>query len=390
MPKKQKSGLYRTKVKIGVGPGGKDIVKYISGKTRAELEAARRAVIEYYIEGTGLRQDMMFGDYAVKWYRTLREPRLSESSKASYRSMFNNYVFPEFGVRKLKAITASDLQRWLNSFAGKSDTTIALAATIIRGVFSAAYADRIIPNDPSYALKLPKASKEQRRRALTPDETEKIQQVIHTHPYGSYMACLYYLGARPGEVRGLMWGDFDWERDVVKIQRDIDYRVGAEAGALKTEAAYREIPIFSALRDILYPMRALPNAYLFTGQRSCKPLSKASAERIWIDMMQSVGLTEYRDSSEWKHPDVRAKIRPVITPYYLRHNFLTLCWEAGLDPMVTMRIAGHTDYRTTVNVYTHLQEEQLQNARMELESVFNRPKVAQKLHKPQKELYRKK
>ena len=40
MPSKQKNGLYRTKIKIGVDADGKDIVKWISGKTKAELEKA--------------------------------------------------------------------------------------------------------------------------------------------------------------------------------------------------------------------------------------------------------------------------------------------------------------------------------------------------------------
>ena len=38
MPKKQKSGLYRAKVKVGTDQTGKPIVKWVSGKTQKELE----------------------------------------------------------------------------------------------------------------------------------------------------------------------------------------------------------------------------------------------------------------------------------------------------------------------------------------------------------------
>ena len=51
MPKKQKSGLYRTKVKVGTDHTGKPIVKWISGKTQKELEDAKREVIAHYVEG---------------------------------------------------------------------------------------------------------------------------------------------------------------------------------------------------------------------------------------------------------------------------------------------------------------------------------------------------
>ena len=40
MPKKQKSSLYRTKVKVGTDHTGKPIVKWVSGKTQKELEDA--------------------------------------------------------------------------------------------------------------------------------------------------------------------------------------------------------------------------------------------------------------------------------------------------------------------------------------------------------------
>ena len=65
MAKKQKSGLYRSKVKIGVDAFGKDIYKYVSGRTMRELAEAKRAVIEEFIEGKAGAQDVLFGAYAV-------------------------------------------------------------------------------------------------------------------------------------------------------------------------------------------------------------------------------------------------------------------------------------------------------------------------------------
>ena len=79
MPKKQKSGLYRTKIKIGVDAQGKDINKWVSGRTMAELEDAKREARAYYIEGSALQTDQLFGAYATTWYHVRKEPRLSDS-----------------------------------------------------------------------------------------------------------------------------------------------------------------------------------------------------------------------------------------------------------------------------------------------------------------------
>ncbi len=391
MPKKQKSGLYRTKIKIGVDAQDKDINKWVSGRTMAELEDAKREARAYYISGTALRPDRLFGVYAPEWYRTKKERKLSASSRAGYRSMLNKYLLPQFGDRNLRAITATELQNWLNSLEGMSSTQITLALTILRGVFAAAKSDRIIAVDPSAGLDAPECGTPKRRRALTDAETAAILRLTATLTRtedrwqdGAYLAILYYLGLRPGEARGLRWDDFDWNANVVHIARDIDYAKGGDhIGDLKTAAAERDVPVPAALRTILHPHRGLPNVFVLRGKKSGATLSKTSAECMWLRCMVDIGLAHRREQPR-KCNDIRADWQPDITPYYLRHNFITLCWEASLDPLITMRIVGHKDYRTTANVYTHLNREHIENTRTEIESVFEdhaQNKVALKLHK---------
>ncbi len=43
-----------------------------------------------------------------------------------------------------------------------------------------------------------------------------------------------------------------------------------------------------------------------------------------------------------------------FTPHQLRHTFITMCHEAGVDVKVTQEIAGHADIHTTLMIYTHL------------------------------------
>lgn len=46
--------------------------------------------------------------------------------------------------------------------------------------------------------------------------------------------------------------------------------------------------------------------------------------------------------------------KPTLTPHFLRHNYVTLLYEAGVDPLIAMKIVGHTDYKTTANIYAHV------------------------------------
>lgn len=387
MPKKQKSGLYRTKVKVGTDQTGKPIVKWVSGKTQKELEDAKREVIARYITGTSPRDDMLFGVYCTQWYNARIVPTVADSTRESYRHMLNKYVLPAFGERNLRAISSMDVQQWINDFAGMSNTQITLAATVMRGVFRTALSDNLIVTDPTTQLLLPRASKPAERRALTDAETQALLPLMDTTRDGQYLAVLYYLGLRPGEARGLQWGDFDWTARSVHIQRDIDYAAKGAVGDLKTDAANRIVPVPDELYDLLYPTRGLPTAFLFVGIKNSQPLSKTSAYTLWLSLMVRAGLAEELENDR-RANDLRAHWRCDITPYYLRHNYITKCWQAGLDPLIVQRIVGHKDYRTTANIYTHLNDAHILHAKDKIESVFapemqlaRENKVAQKLHK---------
>lgn len=382
MATKQKSGLYRTKVKIGVDQNGKDIVKWISGKTKKELEKARQEAIAYYIDGTGMAADKLFGEYAVGWFNERKKIGLSASSVESYRTALNKDILPVFAERKLRAITALELQAFVNSFAGVSATKITMITATLRGIFKSACIDRMLAVNPMEHIVKPAAMPAQEKRALTEEERAAIEEVCNTHEKGAYLAAMYYLGVRPGEARGLQWGDFDWDKGLVHIQRDIDYKSGGEVGALKTKSSDRKIPVPEPLRNILYPQRSLPYLFLFRGENTGTALSKTTAERIWTELMLACGMVQELDAGENRYAahDVRSKYKAIITPHMLRHNYVTMCWENGIDVYTTMRLVGHTSIKTTMDIYTHLSERQMEEAATQVESMFEK-KVAQKLHK---------
>lgn len=384
VPKKQKNGLYRSKVKIGVDAQGGDVFKYISGKTKAELEQARRDVIAYYIDGTGMEEDRPFGAYAVEWFNVRKKPGLSASSVQSYRTALNKDILPEFGNRNLRAIKPIELQAFANRFAGKSATKITMITATLNGIFESACADRILDRNPMEHVQKPSATPAAEKRALALEERERIEQVCASHPSGAYLAAMYYLGVRPGEARGLQWGDFDWAEGLVHIQRDIDFKANGEAGALKTAASDRRIPVPDALRDILAPRRELPNVFLFRGENSGSALSKTTSERLWVELMHECGLVRPTEEGKKKYrdDDIRSRYEPIITPHMLRHNYITMCWENGIDVYTTMRLVGHTSIKTTMDIYTHLSNAQMQTAKIQVGNMFNREKQAEKkLHK---------
>lgn len=371
MAKKQKSGLYRSKIKIGVDEHGKDIYKYISGKTKKELEANRQKAIAYYIDGTGLVDDVLFGPYAIKWYRSSKEPYIKPSTRSSYRTVLNNYVLPAFGDRKLRAILTSDLQQFFADLKSHSPTYRVIAKTIYNGIFLTACADRILDRNPmalvkiksTVAKKKPASPDTGKHRVLTLEERRRITDLCANSRDALYIALLYYLGLRQGEAAGLRWGDIDWKEGMVHVQCAIDKHAANAPSTPKTDASNRMIPLPQPLAALLSGLRGLPDLYILHNKDG-SPLSANQRNSLWKNLVNDFcGI-------------------PDITAHALRHNYITMCWEAGIDVYATARFVGHANVATTLRIYTHLSAERAEENAKAVQELFERTnnKVAQKLH----------
>lgn len=158
----------------------------------------------------------------------------------------------------------------------------------------------------------------------------------------------------------------------------MDY-VGSTAhdGALKTAAANRYVPVRQELRTMLSKVRGFPQQYVFHTEEG-QPWLQSSFKRIWLSLMEASYCVEEREvTKETKRKnDIIKQLKPTLTPHYFRHNYATLLFEAGVEPLIAMKILGHTDYQTTANIYTHLKSEMMKKSSVDMEEVFHRKQEA--------------
>ena len=93
---------------------------------------------------------------------------------------------------------------------------------------------------------------------------------------------------------------------------------------------------------------------------------------MWYRLMLAAGCVEWRKIKEStsRPDDILKQIKVTLTPHYFRHNYVTMLYESGIDPLVAMKIVGHTDYPTTANIYTHVRDETLKKATVNMNEVF--------------------
>ena len=53
-----------------------------------------------------------------------------------------------------------------------------------------------------------------------------------------------------------------------------------------------------------------------------------------------------------------------------------MLYRAGVDPLKAMKIVGHSDYQTTADIYTHLDQEMLRATADDMADVFKKVTTA--------------
>jgi integrase len=140
------------------------------------------------------------------------------------------------------------------------------------------------PSDESFALvRVKNVSKRlERPSVLTAEEFHKLLPHIR-EPYRTMVLIAGCLGFRASEIVGLQWGDFDFEKSTLLVQRGV---VHGRVDDVETEYSRDLVPIASELaKELLwYRSRCYPTAegWLFANPATDKPYHEEEIQKKHI------------------------------------------------------------------------------------------------------------
>jgi integrase len=148
----------------------------------------------------------------------------------------------------------------------------------------------------------------------------------------AYFLFMFFTGMRPEEAIALQWGDVDWNRRMIRVQRVRTFK-GSERDGSKTHAD----------RDVDLVPQALAALQLM------KPLTflKRDTEGNPVDLFENpvTGRPWHDERSQrdhyWKPALKRLGIR-YRTSYKTRHTFLSIALSGGVRPAYLAEQAGHS------------------------------------------------
>ena len=320
-------------------------IKFVTAQSEAMLPPAKKVAYP-------------FAAYAANWMSLYKENHLKHTTLREYTTILNKHLLPVFGERDIRSITTDDVQRFMNSKAAMSRKSIREMVMVLGMILESAAEDGILLRNPARSKRLTNPSRKvTTRNALTSvDLNDIICQLprLSREQERLFLRLLIYTGMRRNEVLGLRWDDVDLAEGIICVRRGVTYKSNMpQISTPKTAAGIRQIPIPAALRQWLTPGEK--DCYVIGGQET--PITEKSFQWMWRRIGESIDLHG-------------------ATPHIFRHNYATLLFEAGVEPLIAMKILGHTDYQTTANIYTHLKSEMMKKSSVDMEDVFRRKQEA--------------
>lgn len=341
---------------------GKRNRKYKTVKgTKKQAEKVMREMMDDLENHTYIEDNnMTVAEFIIHWL-TLYLKDLSPTTLKGYEYQINNYIInQEIGKIRLQDLTTSDVQWWINSLYDESPlSNKPLSAKTVKNIYhnlcaaiDKAVVLELVKKNVCKAVSLPKV---QKYTAEVYDENE-IQQLLNAIKGTDMELPLMIdinLGLRRGELLALKWKHIDFEKGLISIEDnmvEVDRKVSTDrvlTKAPKSISGQRVIPISSTLNDFLkkahtdYLLRKLKMGKdFFDGDYVvCQKNGKPYKPNSFTDKFNN-----FLKKNNLKH----------IRLHDLRHTNATLMLTQGISPKVAQMRLGHSDYSTTMNIYSHV------------------------------------
>lgn len=391
MPRKtnQKRADGRLQSKIYLGDGK---YKYVYASTQKELNKKVEEVKLKLGKGLDVSAERdTFGEWAERWLK-LKKPDISVKRYNAYQYTVGH--FKSLFNTQIGKIRTADIQDIIFDAAedGRAKQTLSQYKSVCRQIFQLAIDNRIIDYNPANAVKIPKNSPQETKRALTEQEQEWINSPTDHRGQRAAMIMMY-AGLRRGELIPLLWTDIDLENRTISINKSVEMvnsRPVVKEGA-KTDAGTRIIRIPQHLADYLRQQDRGNNLIVCPNSHGTM-YTESAWERMWESYMRELNfkfgdfsgiMTTDKNGQTVKFELPHSRFAPVkipmvippITAHWLRHTYITMLYLAGVDILTAKEQAGHADIKTTMQIYTHLDSQYKKSQIDKLDDFLNNKKT---------------
>ncbi len=262
-------------------------------------------------------------------------------------------------MRGFEYTHAQGFQRFVRQ-SGRSEVTTNIYCKAVRPAFRWAMRSKMLFVDPFDGLKM-FAEIGHDIRILEPSEFERIFDEAGSDMWRSRLLAAKTAGLRRGEVLSLTRADVDFRRDVITVQPKPE--TAATWLWMPKDKERRRVPLIADLKVLLLKIAGeLPDdqPYLLLSPGRYEAMMAARDDGRLSDNMRLCPDNNF--SRTFRDMCGRAKVSGV-TFHDLRRTCITEWYEAGLAWHEGMKLAGHSDVKTTMKYYVASRDTLVDKAR---------------------------
>ena len=317
---------------------------------RRDAEARLQRAEGELAGGTLYAEDLDFSSYYERWIESKHD--LKKSTLHDYKLTFRLHILPCFKGWQLQGITPEAVQQWVNELAAGDlgPASVRRCYRYLRSCLNQAVKWDAITSSPCRGIVLPRLPGEE-IDFLEPEEISKLLEKVKD-PERTLFAVLGLSGIRIGEALALRRRDIDYKNNAIIVQRSWNIHNGFTEP--KTRSSRRAVPLLPTLAGILedYTLKeAAPDTLLFSHDGE-KPLDPSNIRLKFNKALKA------------------AKIKHV-TIHSLRHSYASVMLASGSSIKALQRALGHSSATTTLDVYSHLLQEDMTSSIMRADQVFS-------------------
>lgn len=319
-------------------------------------------------------------NYTVEeWYYFWRDSyKLTTVKKGtidSYNCMFNYYIRPFLGNKKISEVTGQDIQVFYNELAKNqySKSTISLIHALTTNLFRYAYRLELIEKNPIDLIILPRGRQKQERRVLSQTEQKILLQYLANQELEILITFALSTGMRIGEITGLSWENVNFEKNelyirrILKKDRSNQYYIDVP----KTKKSSRTVPLLPQIVQLLQHCKLQQETRRLQGKfkKERKELGNLVFIRPNGSPYSDIYLCRKLRQITAEINNDKIPFAP-LTPHCLRHTFATRALESGISPKVVQELLGHSSITLTLDLYTHVMQQTKSEEIQKLSSFF--------------------
>jgi len=318
----------------------------ITDRVSAEKLLAR-AVTDYVNLAAGLKEKQV----NLRWLFTewLRAGSLHWTKRTSQTHYQRIQTFLRWTEERKILDTSQLTTGYLRQFIAENTFKPVTANRYIRAIFIAynwGVREGILSSFPFKQYKFFSERREKVKRVFTQEELKKLFR--SPPPFSDLIQLTYFCLLRRSEVCFLTWEDIDFQKGILLVQSKPGFR--PKSGKL------RMVPLNSQAIGVLKRLRHL------SGGKYTNSVNLLISDLIFP--WWSTDAISHKFIKLCKRLQIKGRLHD------LRHTAASNLAEAGVSMKAVQTLLGHSDIKTTLEIYTHVSDDYLKKAVTRLYSTF--------------------